>query len=201
MASDRYKVDLTSTTGSYSRWMDGYVESRDDPPGTTFFDERTAEDEKGLTYTSEPLASAMAIVGHPVAHLWVSSTHGDGDFFVYLEEIDAEGRSHYVTEGMLRASHRSLAEAPWRNFGLPFHPSTAETRSSLADEPVELIFDLLATAIVIDRGHRIRVTITGADWRNHQKYPTGKKSRAPTIQIHRGGPLGSYVELPMTKAR
>lgn len=200
-ARDEYRVDLTSTTGSYSRWMDGYGRTRDDRPGTTFFDERTAEDEKALTYTSEPMASDMAVVGHPVVHLWVGSTHSDGDFFVLLEEIDETGRSHYVTEGMLRASHRALGEAPWRNLGLPFHPSTRESRADLPDHPVELVFDLMATAIVIDRGHRIRVTVAGADRLNHQRYPARKRAKAPRITVERNADHPSHVELPMMAPR
>lgn len=199
--ADSYRVDLSSVVGSYSRWMDGYGERRADRPGTTFFDERTAEDEKVLTYTSEPMSSNQAIVGYPVVHLWVSSTKRDGDFFVYLEEIDAEGRAHYVTEGMLRASHRALAEAPWRNFGLPFHPSTRASRANLPAEPVELVFDLMGTAIVIDRGHRIRISVAGADYLNHARYPTRNPAKAPEITLYRNATQASYVELPMMRAR
>jgi putative CocE/NonD family hydrolase len=96
-ASDPYKVDYSSSVGSFSRWMDGYGAERNDPPGTTFFDERTSEDEKALTYTSDPLAQEQAIVGYPIVHLWVTSTHNDEDFFVYLEEVDAQGNAHLIT--------------------------------------------------------------------------------------------------------
>ena len=199
-ASDEYTVDFSSSMGSYSRWMTGYGVERDSPPGTTFFDERTSEDEKALTYTSAPFDRTMAIVGYPIVHLWVTSTHKDGDFFVYLEEIDAEGNAHYITEGMLRASHRELAEAPWKNLGLPFHPSTKKTRlKRFPAEPVELVFDLLGTATVIDEGHRLRVTVTGADTPHHDRYP--KSGTAPTITVFRSRDYGSYVELPMMKVK
>jgi len=197
-ARDEYTVDFTSNMGSYSRWMTGYGVERED--GTTFFDERTAEDEKALTYTSAPFAKNMAVIGYPIVHLWVTSTHKDGDFFVYLEEIDGEGNAHYITEGMLRASHRALAEAPWDNFGLPFHPSTKRARlKKFPAEPVELVFDLLGTATVIDEGHRLRVTIAGADTPHHDRYPKG--GSAPTITIFRNREYGSYVELPMMKVK
>jgi predicted acyl esterase len=93
-----------------------------------------------------------------------------------------------------------LEKPPWKNFVLPFHPSRREDLADLPNEPVELVFDLLGTAIVIDRGHRIRVTVAGADQANHARYPRGKKKNAPTISIHRDSAHSSYIELPMSKA-
>ncbi|HVR30428.1 MAG TPA: CocE/NonD family hydrolase, partial [Thermoanaerobaculia bacterium] len=78
---DQYQVDYTSRMGSFSRWMNGYGAQREEPRGTAFFDERTSEDVKALTYTSPPLAESLTIVGYPVAHLFVTSTHPDGDVF------------------------------------------------------------------------------------------------------------------------
>jgi hypothetical protein len=196
---DDAEVDYASVSSSFSRWMVGYGEERSDPPDTTFFDERTAEDEKALTYTSEPLRKDLVVTGSPVVHLWVDSTHQDGDFFVYLEEVDADGRSHYVTEGALRSSYRALHDAPWESFGLPFHRSNKRDLVKLGDEPVELVFDLLATALVIDKGHRIRVTIAGADAANYALFPDRKGREAPTISIHRSRDLGSCIELPIAK--
>ena len=193
--ADDYLVDYTSTSGSFNRWRNGYGASRSEPEGTTFFDERTREDEKGLTYTTDPLAEDLVMVGHPAVHLWVTSTHADGDFFVYLEEVDAQGKSHYVTEGAMRASYRVSSEAPWDNFGLPFHRSHEEDLSPLPEEPTELAFDLMATAILIDAGHRIRVTVVGADADNHALYPD-PEAGSPTISIYRDEKYASYVELP-----
>ena len=64
-------------------------------------------------------------------------------------------------------------------------------------EIVELVFDLMGTAIVIDPGHRLRITVTGADIRNHALYPDPSGADMPTLSIHRGGELASYVELPV----
>ncbi|MDH3746328.1 MAG: CocE/NonD family hydrolase, partial [Acidobacteriota bacterium] len=195
--SDDHRVDFTSRMGSFSRWMDGYGEERADRPGTTFFDERTAEDQKALTYTSPPLASDLVILGYPVVHLWVTSTAKDGDFFVYLEEVDAEGRAHYVTEGVLRASFRALEKPTWKNFALPFHRCFKKDRAKkLPKTPVELVFDLMGTAILIDEGHRIRITVAGADHENFALYPKPKKGR-PTITLHRNREHRSSIELPV----
>jgi putative CocE/NonD family hydrolase len=195
--SDDYVVDYSAAMGSFSRWMNGYGARREQPERSTFFDERTAEDRKALTYTSAPLGEELRIVGYPTVHLWVESSHPDGDFFVYLEEIDAAGKAHYITEGALRASFRALTDAPWDNFGLPFHRGLPEDVSDLPDQPTELVFDLMGTAITIDAGHRIRVTVAGADARNHATHPDPSGKDAPTVTIHRGGEHASWVDLPV----
>ena len=188
-------MDFTSNSGSFNRWRNGYGARRASPEGTTFFDERTAENEKALTYTTAPLSEDLVLLGYPIIHLWVSSTHADGDFFAYLEEVDAEGNSHYVSEGAQRASYRALSDAPWNNFGLPFHRGHEEDLAELPDEPIELVFDLMGTGIVIDAGHRIRVSITGADAANHELYPD-PAGGAPSISVYRNSSHASYIELP-----
>lgn len=199
-ASDDYVVDYTSRTGSLSRWMVGYDAERADRPGTTFFDERTSEDEKALTFTSDPLTRKLTVVGYPVVHVWLGSTHRDGDLFVYLEEIDADGRSHYVSEGALRASYRALGEPPWgKNFGLPFHRGFKSDLAKLPAAPVELVLDLLGTATLFDRGHRVRLTLAGADVANHQRHPDRRGRDAPRITVLRDRDHPSRLELPVTR--
>ncbi len=194
---DEHTVDYTSAKGSFSRWMNGHGARRQDRPGTTFFDERSAENEKALTYTTAPMAEAMTITGYPVVRLSVASTHDDGDFFVYLDEVDAAGRSHYVTEGALRASRRAVGEAPWNDFGLPFHRGHATDVEPLPDTPVELLIDLMGTAVTIDEGHRLRLTVAGADAANHALHPDPEGLDAPTVTIHRGGANGSWLDVPV----
>ena len=83
-------------------------------------------DRHGWTYTSAPLSADTEITGFPVAHLWIASSVGDADLIVYLEEILADGRSHFVTDGAARASHRALARPfPWAATDIPFHRSFA----------------------------------------------------------------------------
>ena len=194
---DEYTVDFTSRTGSFTRWTNSYGARRSEPPGTTFFDERTSEDEKALTYTSDPLPEDLVVVGYPVVRLWITSTRRDGDFFVWLEEVDREGRSHYITEGGLRASHRALSEAPWDNFGLPFHRSFQEDMAELPDDPVELVVDLMGTANVFDAGHRIRVTVAGASATDFELYPDPGAGSAPTISVYRGEKFPSSIDIPV----
>jgi putative CocE/NonD family hydrolase len=130
-----------------------------------------------------------------VVHLWVTSSAEDGDFFVYLEDIEPDGRSVYVSEGQLRASHRRLAEAPYDRMGLPYHRSHAEDLVPLVPgEPVELCFDLQPTSVVFREGHRIRVTVTCAD---KDTFATPVLDPAPEVSVLRGPTRPSHLVLPV----
>lgn len=61
---------------------------------------RVRESEDGgprlLTYTSEPLAEEVEITGQPVVALHITSTHTDGAFFLYLEDVAPDGNLRYA---------------------------------------------------------------------------------------------------------
>jgi len=189
---DEYTVDYTTTTGTKTRW--------DNAVGGEFeYPDMTANDQKGLTFTTAPLEKEVEVTGHIVAHLWVSSTAADGDFFGYLEEVDAEGKSNYVTEGAIRASHRALHEPPYDNLGNPYHRSNAQDVADLVPgEPVELAFDLHPTSNIFDAGHRIRFAVVCADKDNAA---TPELSPPPTVTLYRNRSQASHVLLPVVGAK
>jgi predicted acyl esterase len=65
-------------------------------------------------------------------------------------------------------------------------------------EIVELVFDLHPTSNVFDAGHRIRITITGAD---ADTYLTTPVDPPPTVSIFRNAEHASYVVLPIIPAQ
>jgi putative CocE/NonD family hydrolase len=159
------------------------------------FPELSTNDTKGLSYTTPPLKAPLEVTGHPIIHLWVSSSAPDADLFVYLEEVDGKGRSRYVSEGMLRASNRATADPGYDTAGLPYHRGNRADRQPLKPgEPVELVFDLYPTSTLFKAGHRIRITVTGADARNAR---TPKLNPAPRLTVYREAGRASYVELPV----
>jgi uncharacterized protein len=185
---DEYRVNYQATTGTSTRWNNGY--------GSPFYyPDMASNDEKCLTYTTGRLNSNLEVTGHPVVNLWVTSTARDGDFFVYLEEVDETGYSQYITEGVLRASHRMIAQPAFDYLGLPYHRSYAGDKRELpAGEPVELIFDLLPISKIFRSGNRIRVSIAGADLDNAQ---TPKVRPVPKVSIYRSVNYASYIILPI----
>jgi putative CocE/NonD family hydrolase len=156
-------------------------------------------DRQALTYSTPPLDADIEVTGHPVVHLWVTSTADDGDFFVYVEEVDESGYSTYITEGRLRASYRALHEPPFENMDLPWHRCYDEDTEPLHEgEPVELIFDLMPTSNLFDAGHRIRVTVTGAD---ANTFETPQLDPPPTVSVYRSSEYASFIELPIIPAQ
>jgi putative CocE/NonD family hydrolase len=189
---DEYTVDYSATTGTETRW--------DNAVGGGFnYPDMTANDKKGLTYTTEELKDDVEVTGHPVVHLWIGSSATDGDFFAYLEEVDRDGFSRYISEGAIRASHRALHEPYYDTMGLPFHRSHKEDVVELEPGlPYELVFDLQPTSNIFNAGNRIRLTITGADKDNAS---TPEFSPPPIVSMYRGGERSSCIILPVIAAQ
>jgi putative CocE/NonD family hydrolase len=189
-AADSYQVDYSHGTGPRSRW--------DSAIGGRFvsYPDRAEQDAKLLVYESAPLVQDTEVTGHPIASLQVTSTAEDGAFFVYLEDVDAEGRVSYVTEGELRALHRhvSTAAAPYAD-PVPYHSfERADAEPLVPGEAAELSFDLLPTSYLFRKDHRIRVAVAGADKDHFALIPEG---RPPTIRVHRDAARASRVVLPV----
>jgi hypothetical protein len=185
---DYYTVDYTSTSGQKTRW--------DNTVGGDFdYSDMTANDIKGLTYTTAPLVEDLDVTGHPILHLWISSTASDGDFIGFLEEIDSKGISRYISEGCLRASHRALEQPPYENFGLPYHRSAEKDITPLVPgQAAELIFDFLPVSNIFNAGNRLRVTIVCADKDNLE---TPAITPAPRLTIFRNAKAPSRLDLPV----
>jgi putative CocE/NonD family hydrolase len=188
---DRWTVDYTTTTGRTNRFMAAAGSKMD-------YGDLSPNDAKGLTYTTAGLTEDLVVVGHPVITLYATSTAADGDFIGYLEEVDPSGRSEYLSEGMLRASHRVLADrTPYRYGGLPLpdgRRKTVEATAPLSAGVAELTFEFYAMANRFDRGNRIRVTIVGIDRGNTQ---TPILDPAPVVQLYRSSRYPSRIELPI----
>lgn len=213
---DEYVPDLTHsstyTETEGNRWLGIGVQWPSAPPI------RTEKDKQCVTYTSAPLDANTEVTGHPILHLFVSSTAPDGDFFVYLEDVDEDGEALLVTEGQLRAGFAHIEsndsmilagakgidvkpELPWHGFEKADYNPEIFANGAV----VELVIDFFPTSWVFRKDHRIRVSIACADYPTFplnpaispQNDPKAEDNRIPTVQIHRGGVHASHVELPI----
>ena len=186
--SDSYTVDFGVTTGNNDRWMAQM--------GQPVFglDDRREMDERMLTYTSPPVPFDVEITGYPVVMLNLTSTHEDGAFLAYLEDIDENGKSVYITEGGLRGIHRKVSESPY-NESEPYHSFAQKDAMPLAPgELAEITFKLQPTSVLIRKGHRIRVAVAGADNGIFGRVPT---EGTPTITVSINKTHQSYIDLPV----
>ncbi len=190
-ASDAYRVDQTVGTGHCTRW-DGITGGG--TPMTEYTDRRKA-DAKLLVYTSAPLERDTEVTGHPSVTLFVSSTAADGQFFVYLEDVDEHGRVLAITDGQLRAIHRKLtgSPAPYRDV-VPYRSfARADAMPLEPGEIAKLVFDLLPTSYLYRQGHSLRIALAGADV-DHFAPLFGDP---PVVQVYRGGAHASRIDLPL----
>ena len=205
---DRRPADYSATTGPANRWASLYGgEGRTvdfDQAHHLGYPDMAPNDARGLTWTTPELDEDRELVGHPSVHLWVEADVegrvGDGaevDFFAYLEEVDPDGFSRYLSEGCLRLSRRATADPPYNYLGLPWHPCGAGDVSATdgaGGQPVEVAFDLQPIAARVRAGHRLRLTVTGADQASHR---TPRLDPPPVVGVHRGPGCPSRVELPV----
>ena len=190
--ADEYRVDFDVTTGRHNRWF-----TNNGGGGDVVYGDRREMDARLLTYTSAPFEEGREITGHPVMTLFVRSTHEDGLFIAYLEDVAPDGRVTYITEGQLRAVMRKVADepAPYRKIGPHHSQLRADALPLVPGEVAELDFELWATSVLIRQGHRLRIAIAGADKDTFARYPLD--GGTPTITIERNVRYPSRVSLPM----
>ena len=188
---DPYKVDFACGTGTKTRYerISGLsVES--------YYSDWQGRSDQMLNYTSQPLERAADLAGHVVADLWLSSSEPDAAIYLYLSEIEVDGKEHYVTEGLLRALHRKETPAPetyasswiFRSF------SRADARPLIRGEVERIRIPLLGVAWRFSAGSRIRLSIAGADADHCGQVPHG---RPPLFKIFHGTDRLSSLELPL----
>ncbi|MBM4186390.1 MAG: CocE/NonD family hydrolase [Gemmatimonadetes bacterium] len=189
-ASDSYRVDFEVSTGQQNRWYTQLGGS------DVVYPERSEQDARMLSYTSAPLGADLEVTGQAVVTLEVTSTARDGNFFVYLEDVSPDGKSTYVTEGMLRALHRKVsAEPPPYRTTYPYHSyQKRDGRPLIPGQFSALTFQLLPTSVLFRAGHRIRIAIAGADKDTFQRLPAEGEV---TITVQTGGVRASKIDLPV----
>ena len=98
-----------------------------------------------LCYTTEPLAEDVIITGDMTAELYVSSSAPDTDFVVRVTDVDENGRSIKLADGVLSARYRSGFE---------------RAKFLEAGEIACLKIRTTKLSNCFRKGHRIRVTVT-----------------------------------------
>jgi putative CocE/NonD family hydrolase len=185
-----YAVDYTATTGLSSRWNSVTTLYKHGP---TNYPDRKKEDEKLLSFTSDKLSAATDIAGNPVVHLNFSADANDATVFCYIEDVGPDSSVTYVTEGMFRPLQRKLSNDVYKTL-YPNHTYKKDDGQPYKNgEVVPLTFDLLPISYQFKAGHRIRISIAGAD-AGHFNLP---KDKPANFQIITTADNAAYIELPV----
>ncbi len=143
-----------------------------------------------MVFTTQPLTTPVEVIGRVAAHLWVSTSATDTDFFATLCDVYPDGRAFNLCEGRLRTRFRH-----------GFSKEILMTPNQV--EKIEL--DLWSTSVVFNRGHKIRLQITsssspGFDPNPNNGRPFRSKDLAITAtnRIHLAPNMASHLLLPIT---
>ncbi|MGW6929155.1 CocE/NonD family hydrolase [Lentzea sp. NPDC054927] len=131
-----------------------------------------------LTYTTPVLDQDVEVVGEVSAEIWFSSGVSHADVFVRLCDVDEEGLSRNVCDGLV-----SLTDAT---------------------EPQCAVVQLWPTAHRFRRGHRIRVQVSSGAFPRYARNPGTGESRATATAmvaadqtVHIGPTRPSAITLPV----
>lgn len=186
--SETYRVDFSVSTGKNNRWMAQM--------GQPIFNlhDRGEMDKAMLAFTSAPLESDLEITGTPIVELPFSTTTSDGAVFVYLEVVDEDGQSRYITEGGLRLIHRKVTENPVFD-EVAYHSFLEQDAEKVQPGKMETLqFKLWPTSVVVRKGESIRIAIAGADAGTFDRLPM---EGSPVYTISYGPENPAFISLPI----
>ena len=133
-----------------------------------------------LTYTTAPLPADTEVIGEVSAEIWFSSSLPSADVFVRLCDVDPDGRSWNVCDGL--------------------------TRLADATEPARAHVSLWPTAYRFKRGHRIRVQVSSGAFPRYARNPgtgephaTATRLLAADQSVYHDPAHPSAITLPVRK--
>lgn len=184
---DRHNTDFEFGTGTQTRY--GRLAAFDT---RVYYGDWQQREARLPCYRSEPLEMPLDLVGHAVVTLNLAASEPDAALHLYLSEEERDGTVRYVTEGVLRALHRKLSEAP-ANYRASW-PYRSQNRADAAPltpgRAEDITIVLVPTAWRFSKYSRIRLSIAGADRDHYGQVPHG---RPPVLTIGLGR---SFLELP-----
>lgn len=186
-----YQTRFTTGTGTSSRF-----ERLGALAVTDYYHDWDERQAALLSFTSEPFDAPTELTGHTLVQLHAATSEQDASVFVYLSEVDADGKAWFITEGALRMLHRATADCPstYRTTW-PFRTfHRADAKRMVPTVPETLRFAMLAVSWQFQPGSRLRISIAGADGDHFAQVPHG---RPPLLTFTLGGSDASYIELPL----
>ena len=104
-----------------------------------------------LSYTSDELDRDLEVIGPVEMVLFAASSAKDTDFFVRVCDVYPDGRSIFLTEGLIRARYRNSKDGD-------------STELLEPGEVAEYRIRCYPMANVFERGHRIRLDVTSSSF-------------------------------------
>jgi len=119
-----------------------------------------------VRYQTEPFASDVGIAGPIDVSLYASSLAVDTEFYVELNDIDAQGNMTRLQRGMMKASHRGLDPertdyTPGGDVYRPYYPHTNTLLNLLTPGDIyQYDIEVFPLGHVFRAGHRLLIRVT-----------------------------------------
>ena len=141
-----------------------------------------------LLFSSEPFEKPVTVTGDIVAHLFVSCDYPDTDLVLRMTDVDENGKSVKLADGVMGVKYRNGFGAPqYMEPGKVYEVTIRTTKISNTFLP----------------GHRMRFTVTSSaknfifpNSNTKGGFNSEEKQKA-AVRIHQDGAYQSYVEVVM----
>lgn len=175
--------------------------------GTVMIDSRGAPNQVAriLTFTSDPLAEDLEVIGPVKLVLFASSDQPEAEFIVRLCDqhpdgdplpADAAPPADIISRGWLRASHRAL-DPEHSSEARPFH-THRDPQPLEPGEVYRLEIEIWPAAHVFRRGHRLRLELANGDSPMTEGIFTHFYGvKAGTDTVHHDADSPSHLVLPV----
>ena len=156
------------------------------------------------TFTTDEMATDMAINGPIQANLWLSTTSLDANVVVRITDVAPDGSSRELTNGILTASMRGVNQARSRKVNgimlQPWHPFEATSELPVTPlAPMLLNVEVFPSSFVIKQGHRLRVSIGASDFPHGlPPVPNLVQSALGALTIYADPLRASHIVLPLS---
>jgi hypothetical protein len=198
--ADRYRYDPANPPAN---WMSFDQMLRWEDVQSFPYDMKDIEGRPDVAvFSSAPLDRDLTIAGELTAVLYASTDVKDTDWWVHVSDLDDRGRSHRITQGMIRARFRHNDDPQHHVFG-----SNYQTEKPLSGDPHEVVryeIGIRSIANTFQRGHRIRIAVMNAlDNYSFPNSNTGRHEGHVTetiignMAIHHTAAYPSHVVLPV----
>jgi len=164
-----YAVDFTATAGARTRWTANLGFPAE-------YGERAPLAVRLAAFTSPPLSGDVELAGYVRLQLRIAARTRDPAVHAYLDDVAPDGSVRYLTEGLLRLVHRAIvppARLPYDQGPDRHSYMVADLQPVPAGRYVDVQIVLQPVAARLRAGHRLRLSIAGADATNFARYSEG----------------------------
>lgn len=148
-----------------------------------------------LTFITPPLEADLEITGYPILKFQMAINSEEGAVFAYLQDVAPDGRAYYVSDGQLNLRDRKVSEPPFNYLGVPYHSILEKDRLPITPNALlDIEIGLCQSAWIVPEGHRLCLTILGADKDNFYQR---KQDQAPDIVVYCNRERPLTLDLPV----